>query len=62
MELEDYRLKDVNTVINRFEYQKNQKNTRRYKLQKSPVIKDLKNNWQTGKTDRVLFGDFDLFE
>lgn len=33
---------------------------RRYRFSSSPVIKDNKRGWQTGKLDRVFGGDFDL--
>jgi ATP-dependent Clp protease ATP-binding subunit ClpC len=34
---------------------------RRYQLGASPVVRDLRSSWRTGKLQRVLGGDFDLF-
>ncbi|MEO1012002.1 MAG: AAA family ATPase [Bacteroidota bacterium] len=61
MELEDYRLKEVPPIIQRFKKSSVPKNVRRYKFGKSPIVKDFVSSWQTGKLDKVLKGDFDLF-
>ncbi|MEL7002195.1 MAG: AAA family ATPase [Bacteroidota bacterium] len=61
MLLEDYRDKTFKSPLKRFQENNSQKNIRRYIFNKSPLVKDLKNNWQTGKVERVLKGDFDLF-
>ena len=34
---------------------------RRYREQPSPLVRDSVRNWRTGRVDRVLAGDFDLF-
>jgi len=34
---------------------------RRYRDQPSPLVRDVARGWRTGKLDRVLLGDFDLF-
>ena len=34
---------------------------RRYREQPSPLVRDGVSNWRTGRIDRVLGGDFDLF-
>ena len=34
---------------------------RRYREQPSPLVRDMAKGWRTGKLDRVLLGDFDLF-
>ena len=62
MEDKDYRKKDFAFAIQRFEKFGRLTNTRRYKFQKSPLIKDVKQNWQTGKVERVMNGDLDLFK
>jgi ATP-dependent Clp protease ATP-binding subunit ClpC len=62
MEDKDYRRKDFTFAIQRFEKFGRLTNTRRYKFQKSPLIKDVKQNWQTGKVERVMNGDLDLFK
>lgn len=61
MQQEDHRLKNMSTVLARFQPYEQQKNVRRYRFGKSPLVRDLKAGWQTGKLDRVLGGDFDLF-
>jgi len=33
---------------------------RRYRLDGSPLVRDLANGWRTGRHDLVLHGDFDL--
>jgi hypothetical protein len=33
---------------------------RRYRLQPSPLVRDQR-GWRTGRAERVLAGDFDLF-
>ncbi|HEY0005078.1 MAG TPA: AAA family ATPase [Pyrinomonadaceae bacterium] len=33
---------------------------RRYREEPSPLVRDSRRNWRTGKLDRVLSGDFDL--
>ena len=58
---EDHRLKDSTVILERFSKSRVSKNVRRYKMDKSPIVKDLKNHWQTGKIDRVLNGDFDFY-
>jgi ATP-dependent Clp protease ATP-binding subunit ClpC len=35
---------------------------RRYREMPSPLVRDTARNWRTGRLDRVLAGDFDLFE
>jgi len=60
MELEDYRQKNKADVTVRFSSIKEHKNARRYRLQKSPFVRDLKRNKQTGKVERVLSGYFDV--
>ena len=62
MEDKDFRKKDFNSVIKRFEKFGRLTNTRRYRFSKSPLIKDVKQNWQTGKMDKFMNGDFDLFK
>ncbi|MEM9276678.1 MAG: AAA family ATPase, partial [Cyanobacteria bacterium P01_F01_bin.143] len=59
MELEDYRAEKISR--DRFNQYLSQKSIRRYQIKKSPLVKDIKNKWQTGKIDKVLSGDFDLF-
>ena len=34
---------------------------RRYREQPSPLVRDIARGWRTGRLDRVLDGDFDLF-
>jgi len=34
---------------------------RRYREQPSPLVRDVVKGWRTGRMDRVLLGDFDLF-
>jgi len=34
---------------------------RRYRSEPSPLVRDAKNNWRTGRLDSVLDGNFDLF-
>ena len=34
---------------------------RRYREKPSPLVRDQDGNWRTGRIDRVLGGDFDLF-
>jgi ATP-dependent Clp protease ATP-binding subunit ClpC len=34
---------------------------RRYREQPSPLVRDGVKGWRTGRIDRVLGGDFDLF-
>lgn len=34
---------------------------RRYRAEPSPLVRDQHKNWRTGRIDRVLDGDFDLF-
>jgi ATP-dependent Clp protease ATP-binding subunit ClpC len=43
-------LKDTTTVV------------RRYREEPSPLVRDSIRKWRTGRFDRVLAGDFDLFE
>ena len=43
------RVKDATTVV------------RRYREQPSPLVRDAVRKWRTGRFDRVLAGDFDLF-
>ena len=42
--------------------QSSSKVVRRYRREPSPLVKDNSKNWRTGRIDRVLAGDFDLFE
>ncbi len=35
---------------------------RRYRREPSPLVRDAAKNWRTGRLDKVLQGDFDLFE
>ena len=62
VEIEDYRDENKSGIQARFEEVRNLKNVRRYKLAKSPLVKDLHKAWQTGRIDKVLSGHFDLFE
>jgi ATP-dependent Clp protease ATP-binding subunit ClpC len=34
---------------------------RRYQSEPTPVVRDIRAGWRTGRSDRVLGGDFDLF-
>jgi ATP-dependent Clp protease ATP-binding subunit ClpC len=34
---------------------------RRYREQPSPLVRDVARGWRTGRFDRVMDGDFDLF-
>ncbi len=60
MELEDYRKKNLGSAIQRFKAIKTYKNAKRYRLKKSPFVKDLNRNHQTGKIEKVLAGYFDV--
>ena len=61
MLLEDYQNPKLDEFQKRLDNQASRQVCRRYRLSKSSLIKDLINNWQTGKVDRVFQGDFDLF-
>ncbi len=61
IEPEDYGLRDLSPLIRRFKKSSVPKNVRRYKFGKSPIVKDLVSSWQTGKLEKVLNGNFDLF-
>ncbi|MDT7831789.1 AAA family ATPase [Flavobacteriaceae bacterium S356] len=61
MELDDHRSEDHDKIMTKLDNETNLSIIRRYKLGKSPVVKDLVKGWQTGKLDQVLSGDFDLF-
>ena len=34
--------------------------SRRYRERPSPLVRDARRGWRTGRLDRVLGGDFDL--
>lgn len=61
MQLEDHRSEDYSKINDKLNHLTSLKNVRRYRLGKSPLIKDLQKGWQTGKIEYVLRGDFDLF-
>lgn len=61
MGTDDYRIKDINAIMDRLSQSRVSYIIRRYKLDKSPLVKDVKNKWQTGKIGHVLAGNFDLF-
>ncbi|MEO1049925.1 MAG: AAA family ATPase [Bacteroidota bacterium] len=58
--LADYKDLKSSALIKRFDAFDFSSVCRRYKLSKSPLIRDLKKNWQTGKVEKVFGGDFDL--
>lgn len=58
---EDHRSINTTGILTRFSKSGISKVVRRYRMDKSPVVKDLKNRWQTGKVEYVLNGNFDLF-
>jgi len=60
MELEDYRKKNLSSAFQRFKSIETYKNAKRYRLKKSPFVKDLIRNLQTGKIEKVLAGYFDV--
>ncbi|MEM9326570.1 MAG: AAA family ATPase [Bacteroidota bacterium] len=62
VEIDDYRDEQHSEILARLEAVRNVKNVRRYKFSKSPLVKDLRNSWQTGRLDKVLEGAFDLFQ
>jgi ATP-dependent Clp protease ATP-binding subunit ClpC len=35
---------------------------RRYQHEPTPLVRDLRQGWRTGRLDRVLAGEFDLWE
>lgn len=61
MDIENYRSEDLEKIKESFRAIGGSNNARRYKIDKSPVVKDLVKGWKTGKIQQVLAGNFDLF-
>ena len=55
------RRKQAETAFTGFEFP-DRKVVRRYREHPSPLVRDAVAGWRTGRFDRVLDGDFDLFE
>jgi hypothetical protein len=61
MDTENYRSEDLDKIQESFHGISGLNNARRYKIDKSPVVKDLAKGWKTGKIQLVFAGNFDLF-
>lgn len=55
------RRRQAETAFLQFEFP-GRKVVRRYREEPSPLVRDAIKGWRTGRCDRVLDGDFDLFE
>lgn len=53
-------LDQINSMISK-ESTINPEIVRRYRKEPSPLVRDAKKNWRTGRLDSVMDGDFDLF-
>jgi ATP-dependent Clp protease ATP-binding subunit ClpC len=58
-ELEDWRSQAESAIAG--SRRESLKVVRRYREEPSPLVRDGVRNWKTGRIDRVLNGDFDLF-
>lgn len=60
MELADYKSLKKAIIQKRFENLPAPKSVRKFYADKNPIVKDSIRNWQTGKLEYVLQGNFDL--
>ncbi len=58
--ISDYRSMDISSIDDRMKDLQRPKTVRKFILGKSPIVKDNSRDWQTGKLEYILEGNFDL--